>query len=327
MATQRPKMAVIGGGPMGRAIGRILARPEARVSVWARRPELRERLRGELPGVQVPAELAAALDGAQVVMFAVPANELEAAAKDYGDYATGDQVVLSATRGVGPGFALPHELIRKQTCIRKIGVLGGPLHARELSLGRQINLVLASRFPEVIEEVRALIAGAPVALSPSKDVLGVEVAGAIANVASLAAGMAEGLELGDTARGVLLTHGLADAKRLGVALGAEEVTFAGLAGVGELIPRNVTSMDRHLEVGRRLAKGETLTGAMAAVEGHVEGVATAKEAVQKANLLRLKLPLVAAVAAVLEGQARPKESLEAVLHLGLELEGRSRARA
>ncbi|MBK6685653.1 MAG: NAD(P)-binding domain-containing protein [Deltaproteobacteria bacterium] len=326
MAT-RPKMAVIGGGPMGRAIGRILGKLSTPVSIWARRPELRERLRAELPGVEVPAELKAAVEGADLVMFAVPANELELAAKHYGEFATGDQIVLSATRGVGPGFVLPHELIRKQTCIRKIGVLGGPLHARELALGRQINLVVASRFPEVIESVRALIAGAPVALSSSRDVLGVEVAGAIANVASLAAGMSEGLELSDTARGVLLTHGLADAKRLGVALGADEVTFAGLAGVGELIPRNVTSMDRHLEVGRRLAKGETLPSALSAVEGHVEGVATAKAAVERATVLRLKLPLVAAVASVLDQQASPKEALEAVLHLGLELEGRGRARA
>lgn len=314
------KMAVIGGGPLARAIAHILQPGAADVHLWARSEDARVRLRDQLPQTTVHHELEQALSEASVVFLAVPADQLLEVAERYGAQARGDQVVLTAARGVGPGFQLPHEMIRARTCVRKIGVLGGPIHARELATGRQINAVLASRFPEVIEWVRRLTHSSPIALHGSRDIVGVQVAGAISNVASIAAGMADALELGDTARGVLLTHGLVDAKKLGVALGGSEKTFGGLAGLGELIPRHVTSMDRHLEVGAKLAAGTSLEETLQAVEGHVEGVLTAQEAMKVAQDKGLELLLVRAVVQVLTGEAGAREALEAVLRHSLELD-------
>ncbi|MEQ9502548.1 MAG: NAD(P)-binding domain-containing protein [Deltaproteobacteria bacterium] len=310
------KLTLIGGGAMARAVARILVKSGVDVHVYARNTTLVE----EVEGVVMHDEMGPAVEGASVVFLAVPADSLLEASEQYGEFARGDHVVLTATRGVTDRFMLPHEMIRAMTCVRKIGYLGGPIHARELTTGRQINLVLASRYGEVVNGIRALIQGTPIALHRSADIVGVQVAGAIANVGSIASGIATALDFGDTARGVLLTHGLVDATRLGVALGASASTFSGLAGVGELIPRHVTSMDRHVDLGRRVAEGEKLASALVACDGHVEGVKTAEEAVKAADRLGLELLLVPAVHDILLGRADPREALEAVLHKSLDLD-------
>ncbi len=313
------RLAVIGGGRMARALARILSATNADVHLYARNPERRAELAQDLRGVTVDAELGPAIEDAHLVFFAVPADSLPEAAEAYGPFARGDHIVLIACRGVGPDFTLPHTMIRSRTCIRKIGALGGPVHARELTAGHQINAVIGSRYNEVIEATRALTKGAPVTIHGSKDIVGVQVAGAIANVAAIAVGMAEALELSNTARGVVLAHGLVDARRLGTHLGADERTFFGLAGVGELIPRNVTSMDRHVAFGRMLAHGHPTEVALRRVDGTVEGVHTAAMAVKKAAAVAVKLPLVEAVQSVLEGRTPAFAALDAVLHESLEL--------
>lgn len=320
-----PRTAIIGGGRLALAIARLLAANEFSIRIHARRDDVRAELRNALPGVHVTDDIGTAVTDAEIVFLAVPAPALSEAAEAYGDYATGDQIVLTASRGVGPRFALPHELIRAKTCVRKIGIFGGPLHVREISTGRAIPAVLASQFSEVIAAVRKLAENTPVKIHPSRDLVGVEVAGAISNVTALAAGMATALELGETARGVILTHGLVEARRLGVALGASDSTFTGLAGIGDLIPRNVSSTDRHWLVGARLALGDSIEVALAAADGkHVEGVVTAPEAAAKARALGLSLPLVSAVDRICRGEAEARESLESLLQQDLDLDRHDR---
>jgi glycerol-3-phosphate dehydrogenase (NAD(P)+) len=168
--------------------------------------------------------------------------------------------------------------------------------------------------------VAHLTEGAPVAFHPTRDIVGVEVAGAVANVASLAAGMAEGLGLGDTARGVLIARGIIESRYLGVALGASSETFTGLAGLGELIPSSVTSTDRHIEVGRMLADGARVDDALARVDGHVEGILTAQEAVGRARALNLELPLIGAVHDVISSARAARSALEDILARPLPLD-------
>lgn len=318
----RPRLTVIGAGPMARALGRIVQAAGGVPTLFVRSHEARAALREALPEASLPEELGEAVREAEIVFLAVPAAELLEAAEAFGEHARGDHSVITVSRGVGEGFMLPHEMVRARTCVRKIGVLGGPLHARELLSGRQINAVVASRYREVVAGLRAATRGAPVSIHASKDLAGVQIAGAISNVAFLAAGMADALELGDTARGVLLAHGLVDAKTLALALGGSEATFSGLAGLGELIPRHVTSMDRHVEVGARIGAGLSAEAAQAEAAGHLEGILTAREAMKRAEALGLELRLVRAVAAVLDGAIAPREALEAVLRTSLDLEGR-----
>lgn len=311
-------MAVLGGGRLAEAIGAILG-DRIPVRLWTRSEEERQALRDRLPKVQITSELGAAVDGASLVFLAVPAPAMLEVAERYGEHARGNHMVLSASRGVGEGFMLPHQMIRARTCVRKIGVFGGPLHTRELALGRPLSAVLASRFSETTAAVQQIVAGGPLTIHPSKDVVGVEVAGAISNVSALAAGMADALDMGETARGILLTHGLVEARRLGTALGGEAETFGGLAGVGDLIPRRVTSTDRHHEVARRLVETGSLDEALRDVRGHVEGLITLREAAAKGSALALDLPLIYALDGIVVGKEKPKEALEGVLRRPIDL--------
>ncbi len=308
-------VAILGAGRFAEAVVRILTAKGANVHVWARTEAGAERIAEHQSGLSVSTDLAEVATPADLVFFAVPASAMDEVALAFGAYARGDQIIIEATRGVGPGFCLPHQAIRKSTCIRKIAALGGPLHARELASGRPLAAVVASRYPEPVLAMRGLAKGTPVRVHPSRDLVGVEVAGAVSNASALATGMAEALDLGDTARGILLTHGLVEAQRIGVALGAEPGTFSGLAGVGDLIPRHVTSTDRHHGVGAKVADGASLEDALVGADGEVEGVVTAIEAAALAARRRIDAPLMTALAAVLAGERDAKSALEAVLQL------------
>lgn len=320
------RIGILGGGLLARAVGRFALRRQQAVgggdmAVWVRRPEAREQLAAEMKGARVvdsPQEAAAEAD---LVLIAVPASAVREVCAAYGEVARGDQLVLHATRGVcpGDGLLLPHMVIREESCVRKVGVLGGPVHAPDLLEGRAMAAVIASHFDEMFAALQPLTFGTAIRIHPSHDVTGVEVAGAISNVSALAAGMVDALELGDTARGVLLTRGLAEAARLGAALGAEADTFSGLAGVGDLIPRRVASTARHHGVGSALARGETLELALTAVVGEVEGVLTAERVNAYCEHVSLELPLVQAVHEVATGARPASEALEDVLGRHLDL--------
>lgn len=312
------KIAVLGGGVLGRAAAKILAIGGAEVRLWARRSDVRSALKEELAHAVICDSVSAACEGVGLVFFAVPASSIREVASQYGEVAQGDHIVVHAARGVGEGFTLPHQIIRQETCVKKIGVIGGPLHIQDLGTGRPLAMVIASRFDESAEAVRKIVQGTPVRLHPTRDIIGVEISNAISNVSALAVGMAEELALGDTARGLLLTHGLSEAARLGSSLGAQAATFAGLAGVGDLIPRRVTSTNRHYEVGRRIAEGATLEEALQEVSGVVEGAITAREASEEGKRRGVDLPMISAIAAILEGKSKPQEALEAILRLDLD---------
>ncbi len=317
--TEKTRFAILGAGRLALALGRVLPPSRVALTLWARKDEALNELRSTLPQIPVSNTLSEAVKDAQIVFMAVPAGALTEVANAYGEFAQPDQIVLCASRGVGEGFALPHELIRRQCCARKIGILGGPLHTGELTSGRPLSAVLASRFPEPISAVKALLAGGTVTIHGTKDITGVQVAGAVSNASAIAAGIAEGLDLGDTARGILLTHGLIEARRLGVRLGASPATFSGLAGVGDLIPRRVTSREHHLEAGRKLGQGKKLKEALSGLPV-LEGIQTAKAASQKAEALGLKTPLMSAISAVLEDQQSAQAALETVLQTPLDLD-------
>lgn len=313
-------LTLVGAGPLARSVARILRIAGVGVRVWARRPEAARDLAGQVEGVESFERLEDAVAGAATLFLAVPAGDLADVAESLAPHVFPDQVLIIASRGVSKGFKLSHEHFRERTCLRKIAVLGGPLHARELDAGRSINVVIGSRYGEARERVAHLTEGAPVAFHPTRDIVGVEVAGAVANVASLAAGMAEGLGLGDTARGVLIARGIIESRYLGVALGASSETFTGLAGLGELIPSSVTSTDRHIEVGRMLADGARVDDALARVDGHVEGILTAQEAVGRARALNLELPLIGAVHDVISSARAARSALEDILARPLPLD-------
>lgn len=315
----RPVVAVLGGGRLGQAVAEILGHAGATVLLWARRKSARRTLAKKLDRVGIVDSVSEACEPAQLVFFAVPASGFREVAAQFGDSARGDHLVVHGTRGVETGFVLPHQILREETCVRKIGVLGGPLHVRDLRTGRPLATVLASRYDEVCAAVMRMSEGSPVRVHASRDVTGVEVAGVISHVSALAVGMSDALQLGDTARGVLLTRGLVEATRIGIALGADPATFGGLAGVGDLIPRKVASTQRHHQVGAALVAGRTLEDILSEVKSEVEGVVSAQEAVRLGERIGLDLPLIQAIDMVIHGEADARPAIEDVLQLDIDL--------
>jgi glycerol-3-phosphate dehydrogenase (NAD(P)+) len=313
MAMRRRRLAIVGGGKLAHATLAMVGR-NADVVAWARNASARARLADA--GVVVVDDAREAVAGADVVFLAVPAPAFVEVIDVFADATRADQHLLHAARGVGADFALPHALVRARCCIKKIAAIGGPLYLDDAAAGRPIAAAIASRFDEVFAVVRALTAGSPIRLHVTRDVTGVEVAGALSNLGHLAAGLAQGVGLSETDQGLLSLRALLEAGKIGAVLGAERATFNGLADVGDLLPRHVTSSRRHREVGAAIAGG--VVDDIVAFDA-LEGVATAREAARFAARHALALPLCLAVGDVLAGRRPAREALESVLALALGL--------
>lgn len=312
-------IAVLGAGKLGAPVALLLAGAGQTVHVWARRAEVAQSLAQSSSNIRAASTIADAVREASMICFAVPTQALREVARMAGDATRGDQIALHACRGVEQGFKLPHEIIRAETCIKQVGVLGGPLYLDDAARGRPLVAVVGSRFDAVPRVMKRMTSGTRVRIHGTRDVTGVEVCGAISNVAHVAAGLAAGLGLGETDQSILLTRGLVEATRIGVALGADRSTFAGLAGVGDLIPRPVTSTRRHRRLGEEIGGGRDAAHATAS-SSDLEGLRTAREAQALAERLGLSLPLIEAVDAVLFRSRPPAVALEKVLAMDLDLE-------
>lgn len=316
-------VSVLGSGPFASAVSTVMLSSGARVRVYARHLRQSPNLVERFPGLELTDDLAHAVKEASLLVFAVPAEEMDALSEGLGAHVFPDQIAMVASRGLSHGFRMPYEYVQRHTCIRKIGVLGGPFNVGELSAGRRINVVLATRFSEVATRARAMTQSVAISFESTQDLLGVSIAGSIANVASIAVGMANQLGYGATAQGVLQARGIFEASRLGVDAGADPATFGGLAGLGELIPREVQSMRRHETLGKALARGELSAGnqledvVTSEMGGHIEGVLTAAVASQRARERGLECPLLEGIDAILKGEADVAHTLETILSIPL----------
>ena len=305
------KIAVLGAGAWGTAIATTLAARHP-VRLWARDQGLLTSLGSArvneryLPGVAVRAEveligdLAYALDGAELSLLAVPTNGL--------------RELLQAIRKAGrrvplvwlcKGFEtdrakLPHEICNEEMPGVPRGVLSGPSFADEVARGLPAALTLASDDAHFAQRAAAAVHGAALRVYLSNDVVGVEAAGAIKNVVAIAAGVSDGLGLGLSARAALITRGLAEMTRLGVALGGQPETFMGLAGAGDLILTCTGDLSRNRRVGLALAGGTSLAEALSEL-GHIaEGVHTARAVARLAADRGIEMPITRAVCRVLD---------------------------
>lgn len=313
-------VAILGAGRLAWAVGRMLSSPQIEMRFWARKKPAREKLQQAFPAAKVPDNIDDAIRDVSLVFYAVPSTSMTELVRKSAPSLSGDQIVLHACRGVAEeeGLHFAHDVFRRETCIRKIGVLGGPLYIEEMGAGHPLVALVGSRYDEVYRRIRDSIQNPLIKLHGTRDLVGVQVAGAISNVTAIAVGMCDALELGDTARGVLCTQGLSNAMRLGVRLGAERATFSGLAGVGDLIPRKVQSTRRNQEVGRMLVQGLELEAALMKAGGSVEGVTTAIALGQ--NAMGKGLSLVEMVAGVIHKKEDARAGLERILSMDISLD-------
>ncbi len=301
----------MGAGSFGTAYAKVLRDAGTDVVMWARRPALAEAIsqRGEnpdyLPGVRLPEGLrattdpAAALAGADIVVLAVPSQSLRTNLAAWRDALPPAATLLSLAKGVETGTLMRmSQVIAEVTGAEadRIAVLSGPNLAREIAAEQPTATVIAC--PDSVRAVAVQRACATGYFRPytNTDVIGCEVGGACKNVIALCSGMAAGIGLGENTAAAIITRGLAEMTRLGVALGARPKTLAGLAGVGDLVATCVSPLSRNRSFGERLGRGETLAQAQEATHGQVaEGVKSCSSILELAGSYGVEMPLTEAV--------------------------------
>jgi glycerol-3-phosphate dehydrogenase (NAD(P)+) len=302
------RVGVIGSGSWGTTLAKVIAENGREVLLWARRQELCDEINSTrsnstyLPGAVLPDTLTATSDLERVcrstglLILVVPSHGMRKVATQLGDYLSGEHVLVHASKGIErDSHKRMSEVLREETCVRRIGVLSGPNLARELALRQPAGTLIASRYVEVFQRCQRVLNNGYFRAYAGQDVIGAEVGGAFKNVVALAAGVASGLGLGDNSKALLITRGLAEMARLGVAMGAEVATFAGMAGIGDLIATCSSTLSRNHQVGVRLAQGESLEHIQSHMQMVAEGVRTTRAVQEFATQHRLELPIVRAV--------------------------------
>jgi glycerol-3-phosphate dehydrogenase (NAD(P)+) len=266
------------------------------------------------PALQVTSDFAAAARHARggLIVVATPMSGLDPVLRRLGDGR--DASVLWLCKGFQEGTGwLGHEIAQAAMPSARVGVLSGPSFAIEVARGQPTALVAARRDEGVGEAAVAAFHAGSLRIYTSSDPIGVEVGGAVKNVLAIATGIADGMQLGLNARAALVTRGLAEMTRLGVALGAEAKTFMGLSGLGDLVLTTTGDLSRNRTVGLRLAQGLPLERILAEL-GHVaEGVNSAPMVLQRAHARGIEMPIVDAVVQVLAGRLSPAQALELLL--------------
>jgi glycerol-3-phosphate dehydrogenase (NAD(P)+) len=317
-------IAILGAGAWGTALATALA-PRHDVLLWTRSSAQRTsiaatRSNDYLPGIALPAgvtltdEMAEVARGRELVIAATPTAGLRDALAALAAHA-GPTPLLWACKGFEAATSrLPHEIVAETLpAWSEVGVLSGPSFALEVARGLPAALTVASQDDGFARRAAAALHHAPLRIYSSRDVIGVELGGALKNIMAIAAGICDGLGLGANARAALVTRGLAEMARLGVRMGGEPDTFMGLTGLGDLVLTATGDLSRNRTVGMRIASGLPVQRILAEL-GHVaEGVSSARAARDLAREHRVDMPITEAVCAVLFEGLAPKSAVEALL--------------
>jgi glycerol-3-phosphate dehydrogenase (NAD(P)+) len=316
------KVAVIGAGSWGTAVAAI-ACANADAVLWARRKDLADTINAThqtpsyLPGIDLPASLRAtssledACSGADVVVVGVPSHGFRSVLSDAREYISANAAVVSLSKGIEQGtLARMTEVIDDVLTTHEpgcTGVLTGPNLAKEVAAGQPTASVVAARDERVAEELQQVFFTPTLRVYTNPDVVGCEMAGALKNVLAIGAGMADGLGFGDNTKAALITRGLAELARLGVAAGGDPLTFAGLAGMGDLIATCSSTQSRNRHVGFELGKGRALDDIVSEMNMVAEGVKTTAAVIELASRYDVEMPLASFVGRVLYEGARPAD--------------------
>jgi glycerol-3-phosphate dehydrogenase (NAD(P)+) len=304
----KPQVGVVGAGSWGTTLAKILGENQRPTLLWAREPEVRESIRTEhenklfLPGYRLPdtvsvtGELAEVCERCDLIFMVVPSHVFRGVARLMGEHLKGDHMVVHCTKGIEvDSFKRMSEVLREETCLRQIGVLAGPNLSRELAERHPAGTLVCSKYPDVHRAAQQALNNGYFRVYAGSDVVGAEVGGSFKNIVAVAAGVADGMGLGDNTKALLLTRSLNEMARLGASMGADLVTFGGMAGIGDLMATCASPLSRNHQVGERLAQGQTLEEIQSSMMMVAEGVKTTRAVHQYARSLDLDLPIARAV--------------------------------
>ena len=334
------RVGVVGAGAWGTSLASLLAAKGEEVRLWALESEVVEGINSRrcnqayLPEVEVAPGLVASTDLAEVVASAeavvtvTPSHVLRGVAGRMSEHLSPRTILISATKGIEEMSLLTMTGVLAQVLSPadpnktrdRLAVLSGPSFAREVAAGSPTAVTVAAFASETARIVQGLFGTDRFRVYTCPDVIGVELGGALKNVMAIAAGICQGLGLGDNTLAALITRGLAEMSRLGVSLGADPLTFLGLSGVGDLVLTCTSSQSRNYTVGRKLGEGMKMEDILAGMRAVAEGVRTTRSAMALAHRHEVEMPICNQIYAVIEDGADPKEALAALMRRDPKLE-------
>lgn len=319
------KIGVIGSGTWGTAIAALLKNNGHQVTLWSAIPEEieeigRTRRHKNLPGVELPegisytADLEKAMEEKDLLIMAVPSVFVRSTAKRMAPYLKEGQLIVDVAKGIEEGtLKTMSQIIEEELPDARTAVLSGPSHAEEVSRGLPTTCVAGAKRRADAEHVQSVFMSPVFRVYTSPDVLGIEVGAALKNVVALAAGIADGLGYGDNTKAALITRGMAEIARLGMAMGGKYQTFAGLSGIGDLIVTCASMHSRNRRAGILIGKGATMEEAMKEVQMVVEGVYSAKAGLELSKKYGVPMPIVEQVNEVLFDGKPAKDAVQELM--------------
>ncbi len=323
-------IGVLGAGTWGMALARMLYNSGHEVCVWsALKREVEEfsqtRRHPNLPGMEIPARITFTEDISQVcrdrdiLLFAVPSPFVRSTARLAAPFIRDNQIIVDVAKGIETDSLLTMTQIIAQEIDNptvKLVALSGPTHAEEVAMDLPTTIVSACRDREVAELVQNIFWGTCMRVYTNEDVLGVELCGAIKNIIALASGVAAGLGYGDNTKAALITRGMAEISRLGLAMGCKEQTFAGLAGIGDLIVTATSIHSRNNRCGMLIGQGVPVDEAVKQVGMVVEGINALPAAMALAKKYQVEMPIVEATYAVVYEGMTPSNAVQQLMGRG-----------
>ena len=316
------KVGVIGSGSWGTALARVLSKNGHEVTLWSRREEESRMLREErenkskLPGVKLPddilctTDLEQTVEGKDILVLATASPSIRSMAKKMAPYVAAGQLIVDVSKGLEEStLMILTDVIAQEIPQCRAAVLSGPSHAEEVGRDIPTTVVAGAKDRETAEYIQNLFMNKVFRVYTSPDMLGIELGGALKNVIALAAGAADGLGCGDNTKAALITRGIAEMSRLGVAMGGHIETFNGLTGIGDLIVTCASMHSRNRRAGILIGQGKTMQEAMDEVKMVVEGVNSAKAAKTLAEKYGIDMPIVQEVNQVLFEDKPAREAL------------------
>lgn len=325
----KQKIAVLGPGSWGTALAQVLSENGHEVKIWGNNPAQIDEIntyhtnRHYLPDLKIPEVIVGekllenAIIEADVVLFVVPTNAIRSVAQEFAAKAKNRPLIIHASKGLEQGShkriseVLKEEIPEEKR--RGVVVLSGPSHAEEVAVHDITTITAASEDEEAAKYVQELFMNGYFRIYTNSDVIGVETGAALKNIIAIGAGAIHGLGFGDNAKAAIMTRGLAEISRLGVAMGADPLTFIGLSGVGDLIVTCTSVHSRNWRAGNMLGKGDKLEDVLKNMGMVVEGVATTKAAMELSRQMGIEMPITETIYNVLYNGEDVKEAARQIM--------------
>ncbi|RKY84438.1 NAD(P)H-dependent glycerol-3-phosphate dehydrogenase [candidate division KSB1 bacterium] len=330
------KIGILGAGGWGTALSILLSSNGHKVTLWEFQPNVAHVLATKrvneplLPGVRIPdeveitSELEQVVENAEIIVIAVPSHVVRSLTERMRSFSLQDKLVVSVAKG------LENETLKRlsevilenlpQLNSAQIVILSGPSHAEEVSRGVPTTVVAASESLESAKKIQRIFTTSTFRVYTNIDVIGVELGGSLKNIIAIAAGISDGVGYGDNTKAALMTRGLVEITRLGVAMGANPMTFAGLSGMGDLIVTCMSRYSRNRYVGEQIGRGRKLSEVLSEMVMVAEGVRTTKSAVALAEKYHVEMPITQQVYEVLFGNKDPQVAMSELMSRDLKVE-------